>query len=148
MDDRYYKGTGQAQLKKQPRVGTITGDGGPSFRRLEGPYSEKSTQLRGFMGLLVSSGLLFILSGITITASVLSLICFAPIIIITSPLWVPFGILLFLAVAGILFLCVFGLVAAAVVDLLVVQVLMKRLRLMAYEELFERNQNIFASREF
>ncbi|XP_024971697.1 oleosin S1-2-like [Cynara cardunculus var. scolymus] len=146
MDGRY-NGTGQPHLKKQPR-GTIIGDGRPPFRRLEGPYPEKSTQLMGIMALFVSSGLLFIISGITVVTTVLGLICFAPIIIITSPIWVPFAILLSLVVAGVLSLCVFGLVAAAVVDLLVVQVLMKRLRLLAYEELFERNQKIGASREF
>ena len=137
MDDRY-NAAGQPQLKKQPR-GTIAGDGRPPFRR---------TKHMGIMVFLVSSGLLLMLSGSTIAATVFGLVCFAPVIIITSPIWVPLGIVLLFVGIGILFLCVFGLVAAAVIDVLVVQVLMKRLRVVLYEELFERNQSIYASKQF
>ncbi|KAJ9536379.1 hypothetical protein OSB04_un000439 [Centaurea solstitialis] len=131
MDDRY-----NGQLKKQPRATTVTGDGKPS------------TQHMGIMVFLVSSGLLLVLSGCTVAANVLGLVCLAPIIVVTWPIWVPFGIVLFLVGTGMLFLCMFGVMAAFVIDALVVQVLAKRLRFLVYEELFERNRFISASKEF
>ncbi|XP_058009920.1 oleosin-like [Hevea brasiliensis] len=68
-------------------------------------HAPKSTQLVGFLTLLISGSILLILSGITITVAVLSLIFFAPLIIISSPIWLPVGIFLFLSIAGFLSIC-------------------------------------------
>ncbi|KAI3521890.1 hypothetical protein L1887_11365 [Cichorium endivia] len=114
MADRYNV-TGQGQLKKRPRA-AITGDGGAYFLRPHGHHLSESTHFRGIMALLISSGILLFLSGITVTTTIIGLICFAPIIIITSPIWLPISILLFFVVAGVLSLCGLGLAAAAAVS--------------------------------
>ncbi|KAI3761247.1 hypothetical protein L1987_51659 [Smallanthus sonchifolius] len=120
MADRY-KGTGQDHLTKQKP--TITTHGGAaSFRRKRPPTSPESTQLRGLMVLLVATGILLVLSGAAFTTAVIGFILLAPIIIITSPIWVPVGILLLFSVATVLSICGVGVAAAAV---LVVQLVIK-----------------------
>ncbi|XP_068636491.1 oleosin G [Aristolochia californica] len=88
--------------------------GGPTqstlFRRLH-EYAPNSAQVVGFLTLIISGGILLVLTGITLTTSVLVLILFTPLIILSSPIWIPVGIVLFFAVAGFLTACVFGLAA-------------------------------------
>ncbi|KAF5758330.1 putative oleosin [Helianthus annuus] len=119
MADRY-KLTGQDPLAKQPKT-IIISHGGSPIRKKRPARSPESTQLTGLMALLISTGILLVLSGATVTSAVISFIFFTPIIIITSPYWVPTGILLFFFVAMVLSVCGVGLAAAAV---LVVQLLM------------------------
>ncbi|PQP93253.1 protein CHUP1 chloroplastic [Prunus yedoensis var. nudiflora] len=51
--------------------------------------------------------------GLTVTAAIMGLILFTPLIIISSPIWVPIGALLFLTVAGFVSMCGFGAAAVA-----------------------------------
>ncbi|KAI3504731.1 hypothetical protein L1887_26416 [Cichorium endivia] len=104
--------TGQHQRPPRP---TTSGDGGPFIRRLR-QHSLNSTQLMGIMTLVISGAILLLLTGVTITVSVLGFIFFAPIIILTSPVWVPIGTLLFVIVAGFISVCGSGLAAAAAVS--------------------------------
>ncbi|KAG5602219.1 hypothetical protein H5410_033589 [Solanum commersonii] len=70
-----------------------------------------SHQLMGFLTLVISGGILLLLTGITITTIILGLIFFTPLILITSPIWIP----LFIAAVGFLSLCGFGAVALGAV---------------------------------
>ncbi|VFQ78888.1 unnamed protein product [Cuscuta campestris] len=88
------------------------GGGGPTVLRRFQENAPNSTQLVGILTLLVSGGILLLLTGLTLTATVLGLIFFAPLIIISSPVWVPVGAVLFVAVAGFLSACGFGVAAA------------------------------------
>ncbi|KAJ9187317.1 hypothetical protein P3X46_002786 [Hevea brasiliensis] len=83
-----------------------------TFLRKLQAHAPNSTQLFSFLTLLISGSILLLLTGITVTVTVLVLIFFAPLIIVSSPIWVPVGILLFLSVAGFLSVC--GVVVAFV----------------------------------
>ncbi|KAK9054410.1 hypothetical protein SSX86_025488 [Deinandra increscens subsp. villosa] len=96
-------------ITKQPKPTTITHGSGP-------------TRLMGLMALLVSTAILLVLTATTVTTAVIGFILFAPVIIITSPIWVPAGVFLLFSVAAVLSVCGLGLAAAAV---LVVQVFIK-----------------------
>ncbi|KVH88638.1 oleosin 1-like [Cynara cardunculus var. scolymus] len=102
------------QLHRPPRP-TTAGDGG-QFMRTFRQRSLNSTQLMGILTLVVSGAILLLLTGVTITVTVLGLIFFSPIILLTSPIWVPIGALLFVVVAGFLCVCGTGLAAAAAVS--------------------------------
>lgn len=67
-------------------------------------HSPSSTQLFGFLALLISSGILLFLLGVTFTVGVLGFIVFLPLIIISSPIWIPALVLVggFLTVSGFL----------------------------------------------
>ncbi|OIT02865.1 PREDICTED: oleosin 16.4 kDa-like [Nicotiana attenuata] len=78
----------------------------PSFLRKLQQHVPNSTQLMGFLTLVISGGILLLLTGLTLTAIILGLIFFTPLILVSSPIWVPIGTLLFIAVSG--FLSVFG----------------------------------------
>nr|GEW63927.1 oleosin 1 [Tanacetum cinerariifolium] len=80
----------------------------PIMQRLR-HHSLNSTQLMGLTTLIISGAILLLLTGITITITILSLIFFTPIIILTSPIWVPIGTLLFVLIAGFLSVCGSGL---------------------------------------
>lgn len=64
-----------------------------------------SRQRFGFLAFFISGGVLLLLTGITVTASVLGFIAFLPIIIISSPIWIPLFLIAtgFLSLAGFLF---------------------------------------------
>ncbi|XP_073158482.1 oleosin G-like [Henckelia pumila] len=79
-------------------------------------HAPNSTQLVGFATLLISGGILLLLTGLTLTAALLGLIFFAPMILLSSPIWVPLGTLLFIAIAGFLSFFGFGVAAAATVS--------------------------------
>jgi uncharacterized membrane protein len=80
-------------------------------RRLQ-DHAPNSTQVVGFLTLVVSGAILLLLTGITITGTVMGLIFLAPILLVTSPIWVPVGFILFVLVAGFLSTC--GVSVAAV----------------------------------
>ncbi|KAL6519415.1 hypothetical protein OROGR_018737 [Orobanche gracilis] len=75
-------------------------------------HAPNSTQLVGLATLAISGGILLLLSGLTLTSTVLGLIFLAPLILVTSPIWLPIGFLIFVAVSG--FLSIFGFGVAAV----------------------------------
>ncbi|KAK1422275.1 hypothetical protein QVD17_25269 [Tagetes erecta] len=115
MADRYKTTVGQ----KQPKPTIIINN---HARRKQLPSSPESTQLRGLMALLISTGILFILTGATITTVVTSFVLFAPVVIITSPLWLPTSVFMLFVVAMLLLVCGVGLATAVV---LVVQLVIK-----------------------
>ncbi|XVE58706.1 hypothetical protein DITRI_Ditri04bG0190500 [Diplodiscus trichospermus] len=82
------------------------------FQKIQS-YAPNSTQLLGLLTLFISASILLILTGITLTATVVGLIFFLPLIIISSPIWVPVGTVLFVTVAGFVSACGFGVVVAA-----------------------------------
>uniref|UniRef100_A0A2N9HIR2 Oleosin n=1 Tax=Fagus sylvatica TaxID=28930 RepID=A0A2N9HIR2_FAGSY len=78
-------------------------------------HAPNSTQLVGLLTLLISASILLLLTGLTVTATVLGLIFFTPLILLTSPFWVPIGTILFVLTAAFLSIC--GFVVALVAGL-------------------------------
>ncbi|VVA98108.1 unnamed protein product [Arabis nemorensis] len=94
-DDAYYR----------PIYGSTTTDNNSpiaSLLRLLRSHSPTSTQLFGFLALFVSSGILLFLLGATVIATALGLIAFLPLIVISSPIWIPVFVVVggFLTVVG------------------------------------------------
>ncbi|MCE2055823.1 hypothetical protein HAX54_043489 [Datura stramonium] len=85
----------------------------PSFLRKLQEHVPNSTQLVGFLTLVISGGILLLLTGLTLTAIILGLIFFTPLVLISSPIWVPVGTVLFIAIAGFLSVCGFGVATLA-----------------------------------
>ncbi|KAJ1394700.1 Oleosin [Sesbania bispinosa] len=85
------------------------------LRRLQ-EHAPNSTQLAGLLTLLVTGAILLLLTGLTVAATVLALIFFSPLIIVSSPIWVPAGTFLFLLTTGFLSMCGFGIVLVAVLS--------------------------------
>uniref|UniRef100_A0A7N1A651 Oleosin n=1 Tax=Kalanchoe fedtschenkoi TaxID=63787 RepID=A0A7N1A651_KALFE len=77
-------------------------------------HSPNSTQMLGILTLIITVAILLFLAGITLTATVLGLIFFSPIILISSPVWIPLAIFFFVTVASVLGLCGTGLSIVAV----------------------------------
>ncbi|CAA7053074.1 unnamed protein product [Microthlaspi erraticum] len=75
-----------------------------SFLGLLQSHSPTSTQLFAFLALFISGGILLFLLGVTATAAVLGFIVLLPLIVISSPIWIPIFVLVggFLTVAGFL----------------------------------------------
>ncbi|KAL6011039.1 hypothetical protein ACLOJK_001483 [Asimina triloba] len=87
----------------------------PTFlQRLQG-QTPNSTQAVGFLTLVISGGILLFLAGLTLTATVLGLIFVTPLIILCSPIWVPVGTVLFIAVAGFSAMSAFAVAMAAAI---------------------------------
>ncbi|KAI4335820.1 hypothetical protein L6164_014429 [Bauhinia variegata] len=84
-----------------------------TFLRKLQENAPNSTQLVGLLTFLVSGAILLMLTGITITGTVLGLIFFTPLIILSTPLWVPAGTVFFLTTAGFLTACGFSVVVVA-----------------------------------
>ncbi|KAJ3695326.1 hypothetical protein LUZ60_000703 [Juncus effusus] len=82
------------------------------LRRLQ-DHGPNSTQLVGFLTLVVSGGILLLLTGVTLTGTITALIFLAPILLLTSPIWVPVVFVIFVAVAGFLSFCGVGVAAVA-----------------------------------
>ncbi|XAR63881.1 hypothetical protein NMG60_11024021 [Bertholletia excelsa] len=75
---------------------------------------EQAPNLTQIIGALIEDGVFLLLAGVAITGVFLVFVFFIPLVLITSPIWIPVFILVFLAVAGFLSLCGFCAVAAAV----------------------------------
>ncbi|KAK9684417.1 hypothetical protein RND81_10G208600 [Saponaria officinalis] len=75
--------------------------------------SPNSTQLLGILTLIISGGILLVLTGLTLTVLVLGFIFFAPVLLLSSPLWLPVATVLSLAVFGFLSFVGFGVGAVA-----------------------------------
>ncbi|KAJ4826845.1 hypothetical protein Tsubulata_046394 [Turnera subulata] len=91
------------QRATRPTTGLI--DNGNSLLRKLHANAPNSSQLVGFLTLVISGAVLLLLSGLTVTVVVLGLIFFTPLIILFSPIWVPVGTVLFLSAAGFLAFC-------------------------------------------
>ncbi|PNX90572.1 oleosin [Trifolium pratense] len=76
-------------------------------------HTPNSTQLAGILTLLVTGSIFLLLTGLSVAGTVISLIFFSPLIIVSSPIWVPAGTFFFLLAAGFLSMCGFGVVAVA-----------------------------------
>ncbi|PSR96565.1 Oleosin like [Actinidia chinensis var. chinensis] len=85
---------------------------GSSFLSRRHSHAQNSSQLLGLLTLIISGSILLILTGVTVTATVLSLIFFSPILLISSPIWVPAAAVFFIAATGFLSMCGFGVVVA------------------------------------
>nr|CAD1834215.1 unnamed protein product [Ananas comosus var. bracteatus] len=59
----------------------------------------------GFLTLVVSGAILLALTGLTLTGSVMGLVFFGPVILLSSPIWVPVAAALFVLAAGSLCAC-------------------------------------------
>ncbi|CAH8302107.1 unnamed protein product [Eruca vesicaria subsp. sativa] len=70
--------------------------------RLLRSHSPTSSQLFGFLALFISGGILLFLLGVTVTAVGVGFVVFLPLIIISSPVWIPVFVVAggFLSVAG------------------------------------------------
>ncbi|XP_013584077.1 PREDICTED: oleosin 1 [Brassica oleracea var. oleracea] len=75
-----------------------------SLLRLLRSHSPTSSQLFGFLALFISGGILLFLLGVTVTVVGIGFVVFLPLIIISSPVWIPvfIGVGGFLSVAGLL----------------------------------------------
>ncbi|XP_010262686.1 PREDICTED: oleosin 1-like [Nelumbo nucifera] len=104
--------TGPGQGQGQRNV-LRTSSGCETFLRRLQDHAPNSTQLVGFLTLVISGGILLLLTGLTLTATVLGLIFFTPLIVISSPIWVPAGTILFVSIAGLLSMCGFGVAVLA-----------------------------------
>ncbi|EHA8591720.1 oleosin 1 [Cocos nucifera] len=72
-----------------------------------------STQVVGFLTLVISGGFLLLLTGLTLTGTVAGLVFFGPIILLTCPIWFPVAAVIFIAIAGFLSFCGFGVAVVA-----------------------------------
>ncbi|KAL8504649.1 hypothetical protein ACS0TY_015998 [Phlomoides rotata] len=79
-------------------------------------HSPDTTHLVGVATLVISGGILILLSGLTLTVAVLGLIFSAPLILLSSPIWIPVGFLVFVAVAGFLSFLGFGVAVVSAVS--------------------------------
>ncbi|GAU47281.1 hypothetical protein TSUD_94700 [Trifolium subterraneum] len=76
--------------------------------------SNSSTQLAaGISTFLITGSIFLLLTGFSIASTLISLIFFSPLIILSSPIWVPVGTFFFLLAAGFLSVCGFGVVSVA-----------------------------------
>ncbi|KAK1302921.1 hypothetical protein QJS10_CPB12g00274 [Acorus calamus] len=85
----------------------------PTLLRWVHDHVPNSAQVIGFLTLLISGGILLFLTGLTVTLSTMGLIVFTPLILLSSPIWVPLAAALFVAVAGLLMVSGFGLAGLA-----------------------------------
>ncbi|KAB1212677.1 Oleosin 16 kDa [Morella rubra] len=84
-----------------------------TFLRKLQDHAPNSTQLIGLLTFLVSGSILLLLTGLTVTATALGLIVFAPLILLTSPIWLPVATFLFVCTAAFLTVCGFGVAMVA-----------------------------------
>lgn len=76
-------------------------------------HTPDSAQLLGLLTLFIFASILIILTGLTVTATILGFIFFIPLILVSSPVWFPVGTVLFFTIAGFLSASSFGAVAVA-----------------------------------
>ncbi|OWM65163.1 oleosin 1 [Punica granatum] len=100
-------GVGQKAPQSRPAQG-----GGPVLRKFH-EHASSPTQLIGFLALIVSGGILLLLTGLTATGLVMSLIFFTPLLIISSPIWFPVCTVIFIGITWTLSMCGFGVAVLA-----------------------------------
>ncbi|CAL9049094.1 oleosin-like [Musa acuminata AAA Group] len=81
-------------------------------RRLQ-EQAPNSTQVIGFLTFVVSGAILLLLTGLTLTGAVMALIFFGPIILLSSPIWVPAVFVMFVATVVVLSACGLGVAVLA-----------------------------------
>ncbi|KAK6921105.1 Oleosin [Dillenia turbinata] len=102
--------------RQRPTRPTTAPNGGAAglLRKLQ-DLAPNSSQLIGLLTLVISGTILLFLTGLTVTISVLGLVFLAPLIVLSCPIWIPAGVVLFFSVAG--FVSVFGFGVAVVAGL-------------------------------
>nr|A6MGW7.1 RecName: Full=Oleosin [Lilium longiflorum]ABK40507.1 pollen oleosin [Lilium longiflorum] len=107
-------GTGPGPVTRTHRHHAPASGGACSnlLRRIQ-DHVPNSTQLVGFLTLLISGGILLLLTGLTATSAAMGFVLFAPLILLTSPVWIPLVTIFFLLTAGFLSTCGFGVAALA-----------------------------------
>ncbi|XP_042489152.1 oleosin G-like [Macadamia integrifolia] len=93
--------------------GPTTGSDGCTFLRKLRNHAPNSTQVMGLLTLVISGGMLLFLIGLILTAMVMGLMFFNPLIMLTSPIWVPAGFVLLIFVGGSLSICGSGVAIVA-----------------------------------
>ncbi|WOK98020.1 oleosin 1-like [Canna indica] len=69
-----------------------------------------STQLISF---IISGSILLFLSGLTLIGTVMAIVFLGPIVLLTSPIWVPAAFLIFVTAVAIVSACGFGVAVVA-----------------------------------
>uniref|UniRef100_A0ACD5T6Z6 Uncharacterized protein n=2 Tax=Avena sativa TaxID=4498 RepID=A0ACD5T6Z6_AVESA len=105
MTDRHGEGAGPAARSGSPQIDPST-----LLRRVQA-HAPTSTQIVGLLTLLVAGAVLLLLAGLTITGAVVALVFLGPLALLTSPIWVPFALALF--VVGFAALSAAGFAVAA-----------------------------------
>ncbi|RCV16418.1 hypothetical protein SEVIR_3G138300v4 [Setaria viridis] len=82
------------------------------LRRVQ-THAPNSTQVVGFLTLLVSGAVLLLLTGLTLTGAVVALVFLGPIALLTSPIWVPVAVAAAVLAAVALSACGFAVAALA-----------------------------------
>ena len=108
----HYPTSSQRHPSTPPTVTTTHTSTTPFLRKLQ-EHASNSTQLFGLFALLITGSILFLLTALTVAATVLGLVLFSPLIILSSPIWAPPCILIFIAATAFLSLCGFGVVLVA-----------------------------------
>lgn len=115
MADRQQHVQGEGVAPARPaRPGYSPADSSTLLRRVQ-THAPNSAQVVGFLTLAVSGAvLLLLLTGLTLTGAVVALIFLGPLALLTSPVWVPVAIALFVVVvAAVLSTCGFIVAALA-----------------------------------
>ncbi|RZR78264.1 hypothetical protein BHM03_00003557 [Ensete ventricosum] len=97
---RRQAGAGVASSTRPQWATSPTGRPG-LVRRLQ-EQAPNSTQVIGFLTFVVSGAILLLLTGLTLTGAVMALIFFGPIILLSSPIWVPAVFVMFVAAVAVL----------------------------------------------
>ena len=79
-------------------------------------HTPNSTQILGFITLFISGSVLLLLTGLTLTGTVVGLVLLTPVLIFFSPILIPVATVLFVAVAGFLSAGGFGLAALSAIS--------------------------------
>jgi hypothetical protein len=91
----------------RPRNGLASTESSNPFRRRVQPHAPTSSdaQLIVFLALAVTLAALLVLAGVTLTVGFVALVAVSPLLLITSPLWAPLGLLAIVAEGALLFGC-------------------------------------------
>ncbi|GKU95051.1 hypothetical protein SLEP1_g8459 [Rubroshorea leprosula] len=93
--------------QRAPRPNNSTGSIASFLRKLHSHALNS-----GLFTFFISGSILLLLTGVTVT-TIVGLIFFAPLMLISSPIWVSMGTVIFISAAGFLSICGFGVVVAA-----------------------------------
>lgn len=90
------------QTARRPMVISLenAGDCGSRLLTWIQDHAPNSSQVVGFLSLIVSAAILLVLTGLTVSGATLGLIVFGPLLLVTSPVWVPAGAVVFVLLAG------------------------------------------------
>lgn len=108
----HYPSLAQTQIIAPPKKPT-TATSALLLRKLQ-EHVSNSGQLFGILTLVITVAISLFLTGLTVVTAIVGVIFFAPLIIVSSPIWVPLSAVVFVVTAGFLSTCGLGLVVVAV----------------------------------